>query len=154
VSLVNSSSGRTTRTADRESSAGPGGGLGGSSTESLTVEVRTEGIHHVLTVTGELDLATAPELGEVTRGLLDVASHIVIDLDQVGFIDSTGLSVLVATYRRVTSQGGSMVLVCNSTPCMRVMEMTGLSRVFTFCASTADAVGAGGCASDTLGQER
>lgn len=68
-----------------------------------------------------------------------------IDLDQVSFIDSTGLSVLVATYRRITSQGGSMILVCNSAPVMRVMEMTGLSRVFTF--RTADAVDDGGSAS-------
>lgn len=152
VSLVTSSSDRAVRTADRESSA-PGEGLGPNATESLTVEVRTQGIHHVLSVTGEIDLATAPELSEVARGLLDVASHIVIDLDQVSFIDSTGLSVLVAIYRRITSQGGSMALVCNSAPCMRVMEMTGLSRVFTFCASTADAVGAGRCASGAQGQK-
>ncbi|HLN76720.1 MAG TPA: STAS domain-containing protein [Nocardioidaceae bacterium] len=142
MSLVTSSSDRVDRTADRDSSAP---GIGPKATESLTVEVRTEGIHHVLTVTGEIDLATAPELSEVARDLLDVASHVVIDLDQVSFIDSTGLSVLVATYRRITSQGGSMILVCNSAPVMRVMEMTGLSRVFTF--RTADAVDDGGSAS-------
>lgn len=112
-----------------------------ATTQALEVDVHTEGDHHVITVKGEIDLATAPELSEVVRGILETARHLVIDLDQVGFLDSTGLSVLVASHRRITSQGGSMVLVCNNARCMKVMNITGLSRVFTFCPSTAAATG-------------
>lgn len=140
MSLVTPSSDRTARQAHADPVDLSDDSL--EATGGLKVDVQTEGNHGIITVTGEIDLATAPELSEAIRHLLYTASRIVIDLDQVSFIDSTGLSVLVATYRRMTTEGGSMALVCNNASCMRVMQMTGLSRLFTFYASTAAATGA------------
>lgn len=111
--------------------------------ETLTVDVHAEGNRVVVTAEGELDLATAPMLSEAVRNVLDGARHIVIDLDRVTFMDSTGLSVLVSTRRKITSQGGSLALVCHDARCLRVLELTGLSRVFTFYASVAAATAAG-----------
>jgi anti-sigma B factor antagonist len=110
----------------------------------MTVDTHVEGRYDVVTVSGELDLATAPRLSEVVRGvLLPGRRHLVVDLDRVGFIDSTGLSVLIAARRRVVSEGGSMGLVCNAARCMRVLELTGLSRLFAFHTSVAAAIAVG-----------
>ncbi len=114
-----------------------------------TVDTRVEGPHDIVTVSGELDLATAPQLSEAIRSVLVPGrSHLVLDLDQVSFIDSTGLSVLVAAHRRAIREGGSFGLVCNSDRCMRVMHMTGLARLFSFHASVAAATAASAAGSD------
>lgn len=80
----------------------------------------------VFRVTGELDVATAPAL----RALLDTASEharrVVVDMEHVGFIDSTGISVLLAAARRAKDANGEFV-VRNPTPvARRVFEILAL----------------------------
>ena len=66
----------------------------------------------VLRVTGEVDLSTAPMLRERIRELAARgAVHLIADLSQVDFIDSTGLGVLVGGLKRVREDGGSLALV-------------------------------------------
>lgn len=85
----------------------------------------------VIAVAGEIHVTTAPEFSALlndsaTRG----RTAIVLDLTDVVFIDSTGLSVLLNALRRVTRAGGSMALVCTNPTVLRLFEITRLDSTF------------------------
>lgn len=85
----------------------------------------------VVTVGGEIDVYTAPLLRERIHELVKDGHHdLVIDLEAVGFLDSTGLGVLVGGLKRVRAHSGSMRLVCTSPKILKVFEITGLTKVF------------------------
>jgi anti-sigma B factor antagonist len=85
----------------------------------------------VVSLEGELDLAAAPELRECLVRLTEGgATDIVLDVAQLAFIDSTGLSVLVMALNRSRAVGGSTVLRHPSPSIMRLLEITGLLAVF------------------------
>ncbi|CAN5221533.1 hypothetical protein BH18ACT4_BH18ACT4_06720 [soil metagenome] len=98
----------------------------------------------VLAVHGEVDVATAPRLREQVLALVaDGYEHIVIDLEGVEFLDSTGLGVLVGALKRVRTHGGELSLVCTRPRVLKVFEITGLTRVFAIHGSVASAVATG-----------
>lgn len=85
----------------------------------------------VLKVSGEIDIQTSPILDEQLRSLLgEGATSIVVDLADVVFLDSTGLSVLVAALKRCQSVGGTVRLVSLRPNVRRVVEVTGLTDAF------------------------
>ena len=96
----------------------------------------------VVAVAGEIDLYTAGRLREALDAL-DVASieRLVIDLSEVGFIDSTGLGVLVAAARRLPI-GAPFAVVCHAEKVREVLLMTGLDRIFAIYDTRDEAVGA------------
>jgi anti-sigma B factor antagonist len=96
----------------------------------------------VLTVRGEVDIYTAPRLRERMIELVSQGRHqIVVDLEQVEFLDSTGLGVLVGGLKRVRSHDGDLSLVCTQSRILKVFEITGLDKVFTIHGSVDGAVG-------------
>jgi anti-anti-sigma factor len=98
----------------------------------LTIEVRREGDEAVLTLTGELDPHTAPMLADELDGLEAEGSRtIVLVLSGLGFIDSSGLRVLIAADRDLTERGGSLVLRSPSETVRRLLEITGLDEHLT-----------------------
>ena len=98
---------------------------------------------HVVSVNGDLDLHTAPRLETELDGLReDGAQKVIVDLVDVPFIDSTALGVLVRAAKHSRANRGQLILVSNDPRTLRVLEITGLSRVFTVERSLADAVGA------------
>jgi anti-anti-sigma factor len=78
----------------------------------------------IVTATGEIDMATAPEL---RAGLAETNGNVVVDLAAVGFLDSSGIGVLVAAGNRLTAAGGSLVLRTPIAPVRRVLEIVGLA---------------------------
>jgi anti-anti-sigma factor len=69
----------------------------------------------VIDVQGEIDIYTAPRLRELLIDLVSQGSYqLVVNLDKVGFLDSTGLGVLVGGLKRVRAHDGSLDLVCNA----------------------------------------
>lgn len=95
----------------------------------------------VLAVSGEVDVATAPRLRERLVGLVSEGRHqIVVDLEGVDFLDSTGLGVLVGALKRVRTHGGDLALVCTQPRVLKVFEITGLTKVFPMHASVDEAV--------------
>ena len=85
----------------------------------------------VIDVQGEIDMYTAPRLRELLIDLVSKGSYqLVVNLDKVGFLDSTGLGVLVGGLRRVRAHGGSLDLVCTREPILRIFRVTGLTEVF------------------------
>lgn len=94
----------------------------------------------VLAVKGEVDVYTAPRLREK---LVELASQgrnqIVVDLEGVEFLDSTGLGVLVGGLKRLRSNDGDLGLVCTQARILKVFEITGLTKVFTISGSVDEA---------------
>ena len=85
----------------------------------------------VIDVQGEIDMYTAPRLRELLIDLVSKTSYqLVVNLDKVGFLDSTGLGVLVGGLRRVRAHDGSLDLVCTREPILKIFRITGLTEVF------------------------
>ena len=84
----------------------------------------------VLSVAGEIDLGTAPQLRERLMELVDQGHRrIVVDLTATDFLDSTGLGALVAGLKRLRAHDGEMRLVCTSPRIRKVFEITHVDRV-------------------------
>ena len=85
----------------------------------------------VVDVQGEIDISTAPRLRELLTGLVGTGSYqLVVNLDKVRVLDSTGLGVLVGGLRRVRAHDGSLDLVCTQQPILKILKITGLTEVF------------------------
>ena len=100
----------------------------------LEFDLRTAGVGnggYVVSVSGEADLYRAPELEHELEEILQLGgSSVVVDLAEVGFIDSTMLGLLLRYQPRFRSRGGSLVLVSDDRRILRTLEITGLDRVF------------------------
>ena len=97
----------------------------------------------VVTVAGEVDVYTAAQL----RAALDEEiaagrSQLVVDLDEVSFLDSTGLGVLVGRLKLVRNSSGWLRIVCSNERILRVFRITGLDKVFGIHDSLEDALAA------------
>jgi anti-sigma B factor antagonist len=108
----------------------------------LNVESREEAGRTVISVTGEIDVYTAPTLRE-RLGHLIATGHrdLVVDLSRVEFLDSTGLGVLVGALKRTRAQHGTLCLVCTQEKILKVFRITGLTKVFGIHSSLHDALG-------------
>jgi anti-sigma B factor antagonist len=97
----------------------------------LSLNTRKVDDRSIVEVGGEIDVYTAPKLREALIELVQSGSyHIVVDMEQVDFLDSTGLGVLVGGLKRVRSHDGSMALVCTQERLLKIFRITGLTRVF------------------------
>jgi anti-sigma B factor antagonist len=101
----------------------------------VNFDVKTDKVDdatYVISLTGEVDLYTAPEF---KQQLLDVISEggmdVVVDFSDTTFIDSTTLGVLVGGVKRLRAQEGRLSLVCSDRNITKIFEITGLDRVFT-----------------------
>ena len=98
----------------------------------VTVTSRTSGERTVVDVTGEIDVYTAPALREELGALIDSEhTDLIVDLTKVGFMDSTGLGVLVGALKKVRTIGGDLRLVINEEKILKVFRITALTQVFT-----------------------
>ena len=95
----------------------------------------------VLSPHGEIDFATGPRLKEsITESLVAGELHLVVDLLEVDFIESTGLGALVGGHRRAAALNGSLSLVCCEDRLLEVFRITGLDKVFAIYRSVDAAV--------------
>ena len=106
----------------------------------LTLSTRTEGDRTVVAVAGEIDVYTAPKLREQLIDLVTTGSyHLIVDMEGVDFLDSTGLGVLVGGLKRVRAHDGSLRLVCTQERILKIFRITGLTKVFPIHASVDEA---------------
>jgi anti-sigma B factor antagonist len=104
---------------------------------------RVAGGAFLVSLVGELDLHTTPQLQTVLAGLDGhEAEQLVIDLTDVTFVDSAALGALVAEARARSAAGRELILVCDNRATLRVLEVTGVRRLFRIEASLRDAVAA------------
>lgn len=95
----------------------------------------------VIKLVGELDVYTSPQLKEeIVRLTRQGTGRLVMDLNEVEYLDSTGLGVLLGAARRASERDGSLTLVCDNSRIRRIFELTGLGKVFRICASEAEAL--------------
>ena len=98
----------------------------------LSLSTRTVGDRTIVEVGGEIDVYTAPKLREQLVELVNDGSyHLVVDMEGVDFLDSTGLGVLVGGLKRLRSHEGDLTLVCTQHRILKVFEITGLNRAFS-----------------------
>lgn len=88
----------------------------------------------IVRLKGELDHHTA----EVVKARMEdaieqgKAVHVVLNLKELSFMDSSGLGVILGRYKQITGKGGKMV-VCDVNPSVyRLFEMSGLFKIMTF----------------------
>ena len=97
----------------------------------LGIDVRTVDSHSVVDVKGEIDVYTAPKLREKLIELVSEGSYeVVVNLEGVDFLDSTGLGVLVGALKRVKAHDGNLSLVCTQDKILKIFKITGLTKVF------------------------
>ena len=84
----------------------------------------------VVAVNGEVDVYAAPALRDGLTELLHNGSSVVVDLSEVGFLDSTGLGALVAARTAAAERGAVLPLVCTHQRILKLFTITGLDGVF------------------------
>ena len=101
------------------------------SPKSFNVSVAHRGSSVVIRVRGEVDTATAPQMGQAIDAQLVRRRRIVLDLSEVEFMDLHGLAVLMRANRRTRVDGGSFVLE-RPAPCViRLLELVRLNGEFS-----------------------
>jgi anti-sigma B factor antagonist len=109
----------------------------------LSLQTRNEGDWTVVAVGGEIDVYTAPKLREAMVELVNEGRYqLVVDLEQVDFLDSTGLGVLVGGLKRVRANDGNLRVVCTQERLLKIFRITGLTKVFAIHESVAAATNA------------
>lgn len=94
----------------------------------------------MVTLRGELDLAGESELRDRLRTACDENDgRVVLDLGELSFIDSTGLSILVEYHARTRAAGGRLVLLAPRPTVVRILNITGLDERLTICDRLDDA---------------
>ena len=90
-----------------------------------------------------MDLSTAPALrSRIERVVEGGSRRLVIDLADVSFMDSSGLSVLVSGFKGMREAGGHMSVVCPNVAIAKIFSITGLDRVFSIHRSVDEALSA------------
>jgi anti-sigma B factor antagonist len=96
----------------------------------LTIHEQRVGRRAVLSVAGEVDMTTAPDLQAAIEAAGTRAFEVWVDLSDTTFMDSSGLHAISEARSRVVGAGVRLVLVCPDGPVLRVLTLTGLDRLF------------------------
>jgi anti-sigma B factor antagonist len=97
----------------------------------------------IVAVNGYLDFDAAPILKNRLVDCIEAgSSHLVVDLAETGFIDSTAIGVLVGALKRVQESGGSLVVVCTNDNVQSIFELVGLDEIISLHRSRNDAISA------------
>jgi anti-sigma B factor antagonist len=109
--------------------------------DTFSVSVESEDSSYVVSVTGEVDVATAPDLRERLHEVIaDGPVVLVVDLLGVTFIDSTALGVLIDALKRSEAIGAAMRIVVSEPRILKVFTITGLTDIFVIRVSREEAM--------------
>ena len=106
----------------------------------LTIRVRHKPKYVLVTVAGEIDIATVARLRERLRALAASGRPLVADLEQVSFIDASGLGALAGAARLAAEHGVSLHVVCSRPHIRRLFRLTGLDRSMRLARTLAEAL--------------
>jgi anti-sigma B factor antagonist len=111
-------------------------------TFSISDEAIDRGVH-VIPVLGYVDFDAAPQLKRrIVQRIDEGGRRLVVDLSGAGFIDSTGIGVLVGALKRLREMDGSLAVVCPDHDMRNIFEIVGLEEVIPLHTSRDDAVSA------------
>ena len=85
----------------------------------------------VVKIKGELDLLTAETFRNLVERAINQenAQNLILDMEQLDFIDSSGLGVILGRYRRIREQGGNMAIVGVKPHVKRILELAGIMGI-------------------------
>jgi anti-sigma B factor antagonist len=107
----------------------------------LVVQMEEHDDWVVARASGDLDLTTAPRLREqLVQRVVGGQPRIVLDLQAVDFVDSTGLGVVIGLLKRTRSQGGDLRLVSTRSSLRKILELTALDRALPLAATLEEAM--------------
>jgi anti-sigma B factor antagonist len=118
----------------------PAAGSGWDKWDKAGFRVDVIGGCGVVAAYGEVDLDTAVGLHRAVHTALRFSSHLIIDLTQVSFIDSSGLGVLVGARRKTNALGGAVSLVHPPLSVQRILVGTQLQQAFPLFGSLDEAL--------------
>lgn len=99
----------------------------------MSFAIATSNLDHAVTVVsvvGEADLSTAPDLKRALAGAIDGGSKgVLVDLSRATFIDSTTLGTLMGAVKRLRPAGGELAITCRNPDICKIFEITLLDRV-------------------------
>ena len=98
----------------------------------MLIETERIGPNLIVQVDGELDLETSPVFREKVESKLnqyEMIKHLILDLKQVNFIDSSGLGAILGRFKRLSQQGGRVSAVNVSPQVRRIFELSGLLKI-------------------------
>lgn len=104
---------------------------------------KVEGQALIATLEGELDLHTSPQFKKEITKLVSTDQHIkhlIIDVKDLYFIDSSGLGVILGRYRELEERGGRLYFAQANPQIKRVLQMSGFQKISEFVSSAADAL--------------
>jgi anti-anti-sigma factor len=99
-------------------------------TRRFEIGFESENCATVVSVSGEIDMATAPQLERALLAAEQERNGLVLDLQGVGFLDSTALHVLLRASERLNERGRVLHVVCGQGPVRRLFELTVLTATF------------------------
>ena len=112
--------------------AGTGSAPAGEHGEEFQLSADESADGTVLRVQGEVDVYTSPALRDELYRLVDGgAKRVTLDFSGMDFIDSSGLGVLVGALKRIRERDGDLELRSLQPSARKVLEITGLTQVFT-----------------------
>lgn len=104
--------------------------------DHFQIEVRNAADRVVLCLHGELDLASAPLLAQEIENASDTTTAmVVLDLQELRFIDSTGLRIVLAAHERAQERGQEFALTRASEQVQRLLTITGVGEHLRIIAS-------------------
>jgi anti-sigma B factor antagonist len=116
-----------------------------TTTRGRLLSRRTPG-HTILSVIGEIDVATTAALrDEIANALSATTTPVIIDLSGVSFCDASGLALLVGAQRRAGLDGRTVVLAGPRPSVLKLLHITGLDRTFHIHPTLAEARLDSGC---------
>ncbi|MFA7430768.1 MAG: STAS domain-containing protein [Rhodospirillaceae bacterium] len=98
----------------------------------MTVSISDRGGARVVTLSGEIDLQTSPQVREAVLDSLRQGGAVVVDMGGIVYIDSSGVASLVEGFQVARRQGAAFILAAVSPAAMRVLQLARLDKVFTF----------------------
>lgn len=96
----------------------------------LNIEKKAEGSNLEIALSGRLDITTAPDLENEVKGNIDGVENLVFNLENLDYISSAGLRVLLSTQKIMNKQGSMVVKNC-AEEIMEIFEVTGFSDILT-----------------------
>lgn len=100
----------------------------------MNIETKKNGSVLIVRVNGELDLSTAPLFREKVEAELEQfegIKHLLLDLEETPFIDSSGLGVILGRFKHISQRGGRLSAINVSDHVRRIFELSGLLKIMS-----------------------
>lgn len=116
---------------------------------SLQIDLTTKDQVLIIRLVGELDHHTAEKVRQQVEQKIEVNSvrHILLNLEELTFMDSSGLGVILGRYKQITQLGGKMIICAISPSIYRLFELSGMFKILEIVESEQKALESLGVAS-------